>query len=432
MWRSRSLISDMTPPVQWRADRRIFRALRAIVLVCALAGPAATRADDASPVVTQEKLLKDQAVSALTKKDPQTLFMVMDQYRALESTGAQIPAGLFFAEADAARGIGDPVRAERAFNDFFRIASPEGAAFAEAMRAYNEFRASLAETTWPILEDMVPITGAAPSTASPTVAGTATPGVPQPQIAPFSLAQRPVTRGQFAEFVAASGYQLLPLPDDLGPDCRDAAAATDPAATTASAAKEPAYAGAPTDTTAAVPSDVTATVPSDTTATVSPDTTATVSPDATATVSPDATATVSPDTTAAVSPDATAAKPGANDPMTCVGWTDAIAYVDWLRNSTGVKFRLPLAIEWEHAARSSGKGGLAMGEPAWEWVADCAVTSGIDVTPESTIEADRASCRQRVVLTNGATTEQAQALVKSRESRAPHHRASNLGFRLAL
>ena len=39
-------------------------------------------------------------------------------------------------------------------------------------------------------------------------------------------------------------------------------------------------------------------------------------------------------------------------PVIFVAWKDALAYVDWLTEQTGFKYRLPSVIEWEHAARA--------------------------------------------------------------------------------
>lgn len=62
-------------------------------------------------------------------------------------------------------------------------------------------------------------------------------------------------------------------------------------------------------------------------------------------------------------------------PVSCVSWNDAQAYVQWLSQRTGARFRLPNEIEFEFVQRAGSASGWAWGDEA---SGGCAVANGAD------------------------------------------------------
>ncbi len=58
-------------------------------------------------------------------------------------------------------------------------------------------------------------------------------------------------------------------------------------------------------------------------------------------------------------------------PVINVGWHDAQAYVRWLTEVTGRRYRLPSEAEWEYAARAGTAGAYHWGDDAGRRMANC-------------------------------------------------------------
>lgn len=79
-------------------------------------------------------------------------------------------------------------------------------------------------------------------------------------------------------------------------------------------------------------------------------------------------------------------------PASCISWTDAKAYVQWLAKKTGKAYRLPSEAEWEYAARA----GSSTLRPWGDAPADgCEVANVFDLTTRAVYAfgSDYAPCR---------------------------------------
>jgi hypothetical protein len=142
------------------------------------------------------------------------------------------------------------------------------------------------------------------------------------------------------------------------------------------------------------------------------------------------------------------------DPVVCVDWKDAMAYINWLNQLSGLKFRLPTAGEWRYAAGlrrpPTSEAGDADGEPGpagaeaaaaadrmlvpgpAEWVSDCAEQAGGGDPDAAAERTDGSPCARHLVLNPtiaGATQDGLLVLPVAHEN---EFRAIDLGFRLAL
>ncbi len=79
-------------------------------------------------------------------------------------------------------------------------------------------------------------------------------------------------------------------------------------------------------------------------------------------------------------------------PVTCVSFTDAQAYVQWLTRETGERYRLPSEAEWEYAARAASTGLRPWGDDA---DAGCAHANAYDLIADAAFRLGwrHAACR---------------------------------------
>jgi formylglycine-generating enzyme required for sulfatase activity len=348
------------------------------------------------PLEVRQDMAREQVVEALKSRQFSDLYVAMDQYRALEKEGVAVPAGLFFAEAEAARSEGNVVRARKAMDDYFRVADREDAAYKEALRIYPQLKEKIPEAFWPIVDNMVLIAGG--EFGMGDLDGTG-PDEEQPlhevRVRPFALSSREVTRSEFGAFARATDHKME-AGSGGGEEYCDLEAVTWQA---------PGF--EQTD----------------------------------------------------------------EDPVVCVSWADATAYIDWLNSRTGLKFRLPTEAEWEYAARAGAttpywwgaefdaNAGNFQGtsdKDEWnfgtapvgrfpasptglhdvlgtvsEWVQDC-WQDNYNGAPRDGTAWENKGCEQRVTRGGSWVSDAGKSRAAGRVGRDVNDRATFLGFRLAL
>ncbi|HID98942.1 MAG TPA: formylglycine-generating enzyme family protein, partial [Thiotrichaceae bacterium] len=60
-----------------------------------------------------------------------------------------------------------------------------------------------------------------------------------------------------------------------------------------------------------------------------------------------------------------------NQPVVCISWNDAMAYIDWLTEQTGQEYRLPSEAQWEYAARAGTDTDYWWGNEIAQNLANC-------------------------------------------------------------
>ncbi len=155
------------------------------------------------------------------------------------------------------------------------------------------------------------------------------------------------------------------------------------------------------------------------------------------------------------------------DPVVCIKWQDAQAYISWLNGKTGAFYRLPSEAEWEYAARAgttsefwwgddeAGASDHAWyednsgyhthpvgGKPAnsfglydmvgnvWQWTADCYVIGSSGAPSDGSAAVGNNSCDR--VFRGGSWLSHPWGLRSPhRASDTANFRSNDLGFRLA-
>jgi formylglycine-generating enzyme required for sulfatase activity len=116
------------------AARAAAWALFLLLQFTAAPSPANAQAEPAPQAIADQ--LRLEMVQALERKDYATVLERAETYRALESEGVKMPAGLYFAEAEAAKASGDWLRARAALAAYLERADAADPLYPEALALY--------------------------------------------------------------------------------------------------------------------------------------------------------------------------------------------------------------------------------------------------------------------------------------------------------
>ena len=80
-----------------------------------------------------------------------------------------------------------------------------------------------------------------------------------------------------------------------------------------------------------------------------------------------------------------------DQPVVCVNWSDAQAYVAWLSEQTGASYRLPSEAEWEYAARAGNESLYHFGDEATR-LCEYGNVADMTVLPDGNVWPERVEC----------------------------------------
>ena len=116
-------------------------ALRGCAAIASLAFGAMAWAQSELPPKVQADIFRQEIVEAARNHQPQDILVAAEHYRALQTQGIQVPPGVFYLEATAAKEIGDHLRAYDALMFYLKVASSADIYYRDALHLYPLYAA---------------------------------------------------------------------------------------------------------------------------------------------------------------------------------------------------------------------------------------------------------------------------------------------------